>query len=329
MDTLPTVIASSVIRSTHQGESHGGVYLIDLDSGSYKQVLDWDKSDINWEGRGADRGLRGIEFYNNKVYLAVSDELFVYDKNFKLIESFRNHYLKHCHEIFRCDKVLFLTSTGFDSILMFDLEKKIFVKGFCLKFSGFNLYINKLIQRVESIFFKFDKHRIRMLPRPKPSFSTFDPNSVKGPEARDTLHINNVCVSNGEIFISGTGLGHLLQIKGRKVLSYSKIPFGTHNAQPFKNGVLFNCTALDKLIYFNKKKKKYEEKKLLNNNLPNDHARQAFGRGLCVLDKNIIISGSSPATISVYKLGSPNPIKTINITMDIRNAIHGLEIWPY
>ena len=33
MDKLPTVIATSVVRSAHQGESHGGVYLVDLETG--------------------------------------------------------------------------------------------------------------------------------------------------------------------------------------------------------------------------------------------------------------------------------------------------------
>src|SRR5213080_1115066 len=79
MDKLPRVIATSVVRSAHQGESHGGVYLIDLNSGQYDQVIDWNDESINWEGRGGDRGLRGIAFHNNRVFLAASDEIFVFD----------------------------------------------------------------------------------------------------------------------------------------------------------------------------------------------------------------------------------------------------------
>ena len=65
------------------------------------------------------------------------------------------------------------------------------------------------------------------------------------------------------------------------------------------------------------------------NDLPKDHARQAFGRGLCVANNNLIIGGSSPATISVYQLGQPVALKTVNLTMDVRNSIHGLEIYPF
>ena len=93
------LVATSVVRGSHQGESHGGVYLIDLDSREVRQTLDWNKADIDWQGRGWDRGLRGIAFDGETVYIAASDELFAYTPDFRLIGSWRNPYLKHCHEI--------------------------------------------------------------------------------------------------------------------------------------------------------------------------------------------------------------------------------------
>ena len=71
------------MRATDQGESHGGVYLVDLLSGASEQVIDWNDASISWEGRGADRGLRGIAFSGDEVYLAASDEIFVYDRAFR------------------------------------------------------------------------------------------------------------------------------------------------------------------------------------------------------------------------------------------------------
>ena len=52
-------------------------------------------------GRGADRGLRGIEFDGEDTYIAASDELFCYDRNFQVKKSYKNPYLEHCHEIVR------------------------------------------------------------------------------------------------------------------------------------------------------------------------------------------------------------------------------------
>ena len=75
--------------------------------------------------------------------------------------------------------------------------------------------------------------------------------------------------------------------------------------------------------------KRYDERELLNAHLPQDHARQAFGRGLCVLGEGLVAGGSSPATVSVYDLSTYRTVKTINLTMDVRNTVHGLEVWPF
>ncbi len=107
---IPRVVVSSVVRSSHQGESHGGVYLVDFRTGDIQQVIDWDDPTISWEGRGADRGLRGIATHQDRVYLAASDEIFVYDTAFQLQGSFRNRYLKHTHEICIADDRLYATS---------------------------------------------------------------------------------------------------------------------------------------------------------------------------------------------------------------------------
>src|SRR5256885_11399937 len=97
--TLPRVVLSSVVRSSHQGESHGGVYVVDFATRDVEQVLDWDDPSISWEGRGADPGLRGIAFRGDRVYLAASDEIFLYDMSFRMQGTFRNSHSYHCLRI--------------------------------------------------------------------------------------------------------------------------------------------------------------------------------------------------------------------------------------
>ena len=54
---MTKLVATSVVRGSQQGESHGGVFLIDFEQRDCQQVIDWNRGDIDWEGRGADRGL--------------------------------------------------------------------------------------------------------------------------------------------------------------------------------------------------------------------------------------------------------------------------------
>jgi len=309
MSTLPTVVTSSVIRSSQQGESHGGVYLVDLERRSVRQVIDWNDPSISWEGRGWDRGLRGIAFYAGNVYLAASDEIFVYTPDFKRVKSYRNPYLKHCHEICVQGDSLYLTSTGFDSVLEFDLRHEQFVQGY---------YLNR--QNAS-----------------QPQLHVFDPCSTDGPALSMECHINNVSWMDGALYVSGTKMNTLWRLEGSRLEAYATIPFTTHNARPYRDGVLCQDTGSDQVAYLDRdgtvKKTlslvRYPQESLSWTQLTADRARQAFGRGLCVTDDQRIIAGSSPSTISVYEIGNVQPVASVQITNDIRNAIHGLEIWPF
>ncbi len=318
-DRLPTIVCSSVVRSVHQGESHGGLYLVDLERGDTTQVLDWSHADIDWEGRGGDRGLRGIAFHDGLVYLAASDEIFVYDRDFSPRGSFRNPYLKHCHEITVHGDHLYMASTGFDSVLEMDLRTQTFTRAWCLRYS--------------------DAWKLRrtLKLRVKPSFRTYDPSAAGGPRPADTSHVNNVFVRDGEIYTCGTRLATLWRIDGPRLQRYARTPFGTHNTRPFRDGVLFNHTKTDRIAYATRQARvlrsvalpTYPTEALERADMPSDLARPTFGRGLTVLDDGRIVGGSSPATVTVYDIDAEQAVRSVNITMDVRNAVHGLEVWPY
>ena len=306
---LPTLVATSVVRGSQQGESHGGIYVVDFQSRTGQQPVDWNDSTIDFEGRGADRGLRGIAFDGDDIFVAASDELYRYDQNFEIQDSYRNRYLKHCHEICRLDNHLFLTSTGFDCLLAFNLDTGSFDWGFQL-------------QRAQGKWRGY----------------TFDPRSNTGPAPVNDFHINMVHVNDAGIFLSGLNTGALLRVNRQWAVSVvCELPAGTHNARPWKNGVLFNDTANDCVRYVARsgtehafKIVTYDETEIQFAGVDDTKiARQGFGRGLTVYQDRFVIGGSSPSTITVYDLEANQVVGSVNLSMDIRNAIHGLEIWPY
>ncbi|MEX0898066.1 MAG: hypothetical protein WD944_03125 [Steroidobacteraceae bacterium] len=304
------LITTSVVRGSHQGESHGGVYLIDLENRQVRQVLDWNTASIDWQGRGWDRGLRGIAFDAETVYVAASDELFAYTPDFQLIGSWRNAYLKHCHEIAVWERRLFLASTGFDSILAFDLD--------ACEFS-WAMHVMTHQMRFKGL--------------------TYDPRGKDGPLMLNKLHVNNVNCTKGGMYISGLRTGGMLLFNGREVQMAVELPVGTHNARPFRDGVLFNDTEADALRYVCRDEgrdnrafpvPRYPPETLLNRDIDRSQvARQGFARGLCLLSETVVAGGSSPSTVTVYDLSKSDRVLAVNLTMDVRNAIHGLAVWPY
>jgi hypothetical protein len=245
----------------------------------------------------------------------------VYDTSFQLARSFRNRYLKHCHEIHVRDGRLFLTSTGYDSILEYDLQRQEFSTGYCVRYGR----LRRPLRRGPVEF------------RPLPRLRIFDPNRSGGPSAADTAHVNSVHFSSGSLFASGTRLGHLLQIRDGFVRSWARIPYGSHNAQPFRGGVLLNQTEAQVIAYLDRRNRvrrsfrlpSLDPAKLTNASLPSDHARPGFARGLAPLPGGLLAAGSSPATVSLYHWEQTEPISSLSVTLDVRNAVHGLEWWPF
>ena len=308
-DELPKLIATSVVRGSRQGESHGGIYTVDFEKQEVLQNVDWNKSEIDFEGRGADRGLRGIAFNEYDILIAASDELFRYDLNFKVKTGNKNRYLKHCHEICRFEQTIFLTSTGFDSLLAFDLSDMSYVWGF---------------------------HLLRQYDQW--SGHTFDPRSDMGPQPVNDYHINMIHVDSTGIYFSGLRTNALLHLdKDMQVSEVCSLPAGTHNAQPYREGVLFNDTQSDCVRYVGRdgedvafKIATYDEEDIEFAGIDDSNiARQGFGRGLCRVGDRFVAGGSSPSTISLYDLDAGQKVGSVNLTMDIRNAVHGLELWPY
>ena len=306
---LPKLIATSVVRGSQQGESHGGVYVVDFDKLEGAQLVDWNTSDIDFEGRGADRGLRGITFDGDDIYIAASDELFCYDRNFEIQRSHKNRYLKHSHEICRMERMIFVTSTGFDSLLAFNLDTREFEWGFHL----------------QRQYNKWTGH-------------TFDPRERNGPRPVNDFHINMVHVDQDGIFISGLHTKALLHLNSKgEVSEVCNLPAGTHNSRPWKDGVLFNDTKSDCVRHVRRdgadqafKIVSYDTADIEFAGIDDSKiARQAFGRGLCTIGDRFVAGGSSPSTITLYDLESNQKVGSVNLSMDIRNAIHGLDVWPF
>ena len=207
------------------------------------------------------------------------------------------------------ENTIFLASTGFDSLLAFDLNKKKYIWGF----------------HVQREYERWTGH-------------TFDPRTDIGPRAVNDFHINMVHVDNSGIYLSGLRTNALLHLNSKmEVSEVCSLPTGAHNARPYRDGLLFNDTQSDCVRYSGRdgsnqafKIVTYDDDDIEFAGIDDSKiARQGFGRGLCPVGDRFVAGGSSPSTITLYDLETNQAVGHVNLTMDIRNAIHGLELWPY
>ena len=85
--------------------------------------------------------------------------------------------------------------------------------------------------------------------------SVFDPRTKDGPLMLNKLHINSIHCTQGGMYITGLRTGGMLLYNGRQVQMAAQLPPGSHNARPFRDGVLLfresgalPAAALDQLV---------------------------------------------------------------------------------
>ena len=114
------------------------------------------------------------------------------------------------------------------------------------------------------------------------------------------------------MYLTGLRTGGMLLFNGRTIQMAVELPPGTHNARPFRDGVLFNDTEANLLRYAGRGEGRedrampvptYPPESLLHNDVDQSGiARQGFARGLAVLSDTLVAGGSSPSTVTVYDL---------------------------
>jgi hypothetical protein len=271
--------------------------------------MDFITTDSDGGGREWDRGLRGIAIDGETAYFLASDKLLAFTPAFELIGSWRNPYLKHADEMSIYDGNLYITSAGYDSILAFELDKKKF-------FWALHVDLDR---------FEFKG-------------TVYDPMGDGGPLLLNKLHLNNVYADENGMYISGSKSGGMLHFNGEAVNMAATLPEGTHNARPYRDGVLFNDSEAGAVRYASRsgeedralKVPEYDPADIDNQGVDQTSAgRQGHARGLCLINDRVVAAGSSPSTISLHDLQESKTLLSVNLSMDIRNTIHGLEVWPF
>ena len=299
--------ASTVIRQSPQGGSHGAVFLVDIEQGRLAHVLDWKAPGVDWAAPGGGRGLRGMAFDGQRVFIAAADALFEFTPGLELQATYRSPYLANGHDVVCFERRLYMASTGYDSILGFDLEKNRFDWG---------LRVHEGERGMNGV--------------------PFDPYSSLGPPPGNHLGLNSLWCDARGMFISGAGTLGLLHFDVRTIERLVSLPRGVQNARPWRDGVLFNDTEANVARFITPDSNRvfqvprYPPEQLdLSAAGDQQRSRQGFARGLCVVDESTFAVGSSPATITLHNLDTMKTTRSINFSSDPCHTIHSLAVWPY
>ena len=320
------IICSTVVRAAKQGDIHGGLYVIDVDTEEVLHYQPYTDDFVNDNERGGERGLRGIVVLDDRIVVADSGGLIELDKEtYQIVKRFSDDKIfKSIHEICYFDDSIWVTSTAYDSIARVDLD---------FQLSGFWEVIGEIEEDCKSLT------GLREI------------NPGEAPE-EDNFHINSISANDDRLVFGGL-ITHLYDFSNMEVV----IPMPViersksfqHNFYEYPSLYTVNLTSFGYLGIIDSKDSIHTMPNSFNNEstgiqrtllktrfiaLPkakkikyhaDDIAKANWNRGLAKHNELLFI-GSSPARILVYDMNSGKIEKTIQLEEDIRHCIHGLEV---
>ena len=283
--------------------------MVDLAGQAVYQAVERRSEDIEWFGDEGGRGLRGIACDGDTVYIAASNQLLAFNRNFKPTGTWRNPSLVDCQGIGVFERKLYIACTGNDCILAFDLDEQAFTWA----------------MQIQSSDFQF---------RPVP----FDPQGSDHPMQINKLHLKSVQGSEGGLRIAGLRTGGVLHYNGETIHMSVQLPEGAQDAQFFRKGVVFNDSRAGVLRYSGQDDSAEDRALAIPFFTAEDHEindpdttrmlKRGYARGLCILSGNAVAVGGTPAGVSIYDLKGNRRLMTVAFTRNVLEAVNCIETWP-
>ncbi|MBI4530370.1 MAG: hypothetical protein HY709_02510 [Candidatus Latescibacteria bacterium] len=204
------VLVTTQHRVAKSSESHG--YLLEIDWSQHRIIKRIEApplwSHFGQRDRGGRRGLRGITFYKDLIWVASCDALFGLDPSSLDVERLISHpYMSHIHEIEATDEGIWVTSTGGNGVFLIDQDQHVLKESWLCG---------------------------------KPT----EDLRIKLEGWRDTYHVNTVFVQEGEVFAYTLFTGQVFKMWPPPVCQVIQLEKHCHNVVKTPYGWYRNMSSV-------------------------------------------------------------------------------------
>ena len=312
------VFATTVLRES--GHALTG-YLLELDwrIGAVRRSLPIpvDTRHPLWNGRGGNRGGRGLAVHDGVLYVATAMSVLMYDTELQFIGELASPYLCGLHELFAEPDGLWCTSTVHDLIVKIDYQGRMLDQWWgsespalqrALRYEG----------RALNLDLKFPT-------------GTFEAEYDRYCQ-EERLHVNTVWRHDGELYVLACRKNALIRIRPEPETIILEDPAlgSPHNGILTPDGrVLINDTINQRLRIYDRQTGQCEktiETIVRQEGRSSQFVRVGWQRGLAHAEGSIYLVGTSPAAVFEVDIDSGRIGRLCVIDQDVRHCIHGLIV---
>jgi len=286
------IALTTLTRATRPGQVHGALWVGDLRG--MEPILRLHGPIEHGPG------LRGLAVHEDRYVVGVWGGVWIVDGEGRVLTRLDRRAcpaLRDVHAIAVEGDRAWIACTGSDSVVGLDLQRGVFDQGVCIR---------------EPI-------------------QVFDPRT-QDPGAGDSWHLNQVHLCADGLVLSGLRSTQVLLLDRQGTLGViGEVPPGTHDVQPHRGGLLYNDTARDRTVWEGPEGRvsvpvpRFALQTLTGIEAADGGmARQAFARGLAVIDEDHALVGSSPGTLGLVDLSRGRRVSSLTFHRDLRVAVHAV-----
>lgn len=310
----PFLYVSTVIRGSTNREMTGFFYKVDWRSKQVVAKVPVPPFVGALGARGGSRGGRGLALFEGRLFASTFDKILVYDHDYRLERSITHPLVMGHHEIHADATGIWCCSTLIDA----------FIK---LAYDG---------TMIDGCFVSEEPAMIadgyRSVPRDRQyNYLAEAENDVDtSAKYQEQFHLNTVTVGadSGEVHGFSNNTGHLLRIRPRfEILARMPHLRGSHNVQLASGELFVNHTyARAFQIYAPGEFETPRVHLTLDEGVhPSEQfATSGWIRGMCWIDRDLIVVGTSPAGLISIDLNTMRVAERFDLERDVSHAVHGL-----
>ncbi|SLM30714.1 hypothetical protein MTBBW1_2380038 [Desulfamplus magnetovallimortis] len=249
--------------------------------------LDLKTKKYNTEKNSKTSNIPDINFYRLHKYkdifcTIIQSSLIFFNKKMEIKQTFQCKFIQSCQDIFISGTKIFMVSTLFDAIIVFDLKSNKFIE-------GYQINHNKTANCI--YIAPFD-----------PVLNNSDTASYNYPQPNNEMGLSSAFVKGDSLYFYSNKFNLLFYAKENGSLHKSlSIPDGTCFVKNYKNGIIMENISNNSIEYINMEGEIVESFSL-------EPASKKEIKLLSTTSDDLIIAASSLSHIYIYQSGNNKPV---------------------
>ena len=258
---LPKVVATVAHGDSQAGYSYA-VYLIDFKNKASSKVIGTAVFDAGGASLNLSKAPYGVVVTDKEVVVAAGGDLHCFDKIFKYKTSYQTPFIKNARQCVYDGKYIYVVSQGTDSVVRFNIKKKLFDTAWRFYVDGLNkIAVKKISPEKDTLI-----------------------------ESSNLFGLNSLVVNNGDFNVSGDQLTNVIKMKNGRIDSGEQIPRETSDMVSFAKGIAYLNANLNQVSYM----ADYDYRAIKSNSLV---VASSFSTGLRGYQKGTLLAGTQPAGV--------------------------------